>query len=397
MSQILKGIRIIDATHVLAGPFATYQLAVFGADVIKVESPEGLDESRLFGGADRALNEKAMGLSYLAQGANKRSLLLNLKRQEQIDAFKRLVATADVLVENFSGSVFDALGLGYDALRAINPRLIYTSISGFGRSGTRTEHKAYDQVIQASAGVMRMTGTRETGPLKAGAPMLDYGTGVYAAFAIAVALFDRERTGEGQKIDIAMSDVALMFASPKVIQYLRNGQEPEPRGNDGALATTSCYPTKDGLLVIAAGNLKLQAKLWTLLGRPDMIRDTYPETVANFEQERATLASILVDKAAIEWEKFFQGNGVPASRVRSLGEAVDEANASGRGVLHSFPYRTEMGGSFTVPVSPIVLSHDGPEIVSPPPHPGQNTREILLSLGYSIEEVNSILSTHDQI
>src|SRR5947207_3291987 len=210
MTRPFEGIRILDITHVLAGPFAAYQLAVLGADVIKVENPDEPDQRRE-GGTDRALNRRNMGTSFLTQGSNKRSITLDLKQEAGREILKRLVKGADVLVENYRPGAFAALGLGYEALLAINPRLIYCSISAFGQDGVRREQTAYDHVIQATSGIMASTGTEEVNPIKIGAPAVDYAAGTMGAFALASALFQRERTGKGQHIDLAMLGVAMML------------------------------------------------------------------------------------------------------------------------------------------------------------------------------------------
>ena len=202
-----EGIRVIDVTHVLAGPFAAYQLAVLGADVIKVEHPDDPDQSR-GAGTDKELNRRNMGTAFLTQASNKRSITLDLKQARDRDILKKLVATADVFVENYRPGAFDALGLGYDSLAAINPRLIYASFSAFGQEGPRGVQTAYDHVIQATSGIMAMTGTPEVNPVKFGSPAVDYATGMTGAFALSAALFQRERTGKGQRIDMAMLDVA---------------------------------------------------------------------------------------------------------------------------------------------------------------------------------------------
>ena len=221
-----EGIRVIDATHVLAGPFAAYQLAVLGADVIKIEDPNDPDQSR-GSGTDKALNDAQMGTSFLTQASNKRSVALDLKQERDRDILKELVTTADVFVENYRPGAFEALGLGYDALSAINPRLIYASFSAFGQNGPRGSQTAYDHVIQATSGIMAMTGTKDVHPVKFGSPAVDYMTGMTGAFALSAALYQRERTGKGQRIDMAMLDVAMILMASHVTGYLRNGAHPE--------------------------------------------------------------------------------------------------------------------------------------------------------------------------
>jgi crotonobetainyl-CoA:carnitine CoA-transferase CaiB-like acyl-CoA transferase len=200
MTRPFEGIRIIDVTHVLAGPFAAYQLAVLGAEVIKVEHPDDPDQTR-DSGTDRELNRRGMGTSYLTQNSNKRSITLDLKTEPGRDILKRLVQRADIMVENYRPGAFAALGLGYEVMSEINPRLIYCSISAFGQDGPRGNQTAYDHVIQATSGLMATTGTAEVNPIKFGSPAVDYATGTMGAFALASALFQRERTGRGQRID----------------------------------------------------------------------------------------------------------------------------------------------------------------------------------------------------
>ena len=273
MTRPFEGIRIIDATHVLAGPFAAYQLGLLGADVIKIEHPNDPDQSRVSGG-DWELNRAGMGSYYLTQGSNKRSMTLDLKQDAAREIFRKLIAGADVLVENFRPGAFAALGLGYEDLLKINPRLIYCSISAFGHGGPRGEQTAYDHVIQATSGIMACTGTPEVNPIKFGAPAIDYATGTMGAFALSAALFQREKTGQGQHIDLAMLDVAIMMMASHVTTYARSGKPARPRGNDHEYSTNSCYETADGLVMIGASNLRQQRRLWHALGRPDMAKDS---------------------------------------------------------------------------------------------------------------------------
>src|ERR1700680_3017338 len=286
MPRPFEGIRVIDATHVLAGPFATYQLAVLGADVIKVEHPDEPDQSRGTG-SDKALNRAQLGTAFLAQASNKRAITLDLKAERDRDIIKKLVKTADVFVENYRPGALEALGLGYEALSAINPRLIYASFSAFGQTGPRREQTAYDHVIQATSGIMAMTGTKEVHPIKFGSPAIDYATGMTGAFALASALFQRERTGRGQRIDMAMLDVAMILMSSHLAGYLRNGVHPKPHGNKHPHATNSAYTTKTGLLMLGASNLRQQRRLWTLLERPDMIKRTNDERDEHRDDETA--------------------------------------------------------------------------------------------------------------
>src|ERR1700738_4848432 len=348
MTRPFEGIRVIDVTHVLPGPFATYQLAVLGADVIKVEHPDKPDQSRA-NGTDKALNRRDMGTSFLTQASNKRAITIDLKTPGDRDILKKLVATADIFVENYRPGAFEALGLGYEALSAINPRLIYASFSAFGDTGPQRQRTAYDHVIQASSGIMAMTGTKDVNPVMLGAPAIDYATGTTGAFALSAALFQRERSGRGQRIDMAMLDVAMILMSSHLTGYLRNGAHPKPHGNSHPHATNSAYATKSGMVMLGASNLRQQRRLWTVLGRPDMIKRSNDERDADHPRETAVLTEILKTRTADEWEEFFQARHVPAARVRTMGEAVADPQIASRGVIHRHVSAPGIEGSFGVP------------------------------------------------
>jgi crotonobetainyl-CoA:carnitine CoA-transferase CaiB-like acyl-CoA transferase len=376
MTRPFEGIRVIDVTHVLAGPFAAYQLALLGADVIKVEHPDDPDQSRSYG-SDKELNRRQMGTAYLTQGSNKRSIALDLKREQDRDILRELAATADIFVENYRPGAFDALGLGYEALSALNPRLIYASLSAFGQNGPRGGQTAYDHVIQATSGIMAMTGQKGGEPTKLGAPAVDYATGMSGAFALSAALFQRERTGKGQRIDMAMLDVAMILMGSHLTGYARNGAHPKPHGNHHPDASNGAFATKDGMVMLGAANLRQHARLWTLLGRPDMLKRNTEERDAGHAHEIQVLSEIMLTRTADEWEAFLQANHVPAARVRTMGEALADPQLTTRNIVHRHDNAPGIDGGFSVPVAPFTFAHGGPRIDSAPPTLGQHTQEIL--------------------
>src|SRR5271163_2868875 len=386
MQRPFEGIRIIDITHVLAGPFAAYQLGLMGADVIKVEHPDEPDQSR-DSGSDNDLNHANMGTGFLTQGSNKRAITLNLKTEQGREILKKLVVTADVLVENYRPGAFEALGLGYEDLKKINPKLIYASFSAFGQGGPRREMTAYDHVIQSTSGIMAMTGTPEVHPVKFGSPAIDYATGTMGAFALASALFQRERIGQGQRIDLAMLDVAMILMSSHLTAYLRNGAEPKPSGNRHLHATNSCYTAKDGLVMLGASNLRQQRRLWQALERPEMAKRTNEEREDDRDREAALLTDILKTRTADEWENFFQARHVPAARVRTLAEAVRDPQFAARAVTHRHRSAAGVDGALEVPLASFKFAHGGPSIETPPPELGADTDNVLAEHGYDADQI----------
>jgi crotonobetainyl-CoA:carnitine CoA-transferase CaiB-like acyl-CoA transferase len=377
-----EGIRVIDVTHVLAGPFAAYQLAVLGADVIKVDDPNDPDQSRVMG-TDKALNHAHMGTGFLTQGSNKRAITLDLKTERGREILKALVKTADVFVENYRPGAFEALGLGYEDLSKINPKLIYASFSAFGQEGPRGQQTAYDHVIQATSGIMAMTGTKEVNPIKFGSPAVDYATGMTGAFALSAALYQRERTGKGQRIDMAMLDVAMILMSSHLTGYLRNGVHPKPKGNRHPHATNGAFHTKDGIVMIGASNVRQQKRLWLLLGHPEMVKANNDERDADHAREIALLEAIMLTRTADEWETFLQANHVPACRVREMREAVADPQIATRGILHKHTGATGVKGGFSVPLAAFKFAHGGPSIETPPPALGEHNDEIFAELGFA--------------
>ena len=389
-----EGIKILDCTHVLAGPFAAYQLAVLGADVIKVEDPNEPDQSRE-SGADQALNKTLMGTSFLTQGSNKRAIALNLKTEGGREALKRLAAQwADVFVENYRPGAFKSLGLGYEDLARLNPKLIYVSMTAFGQDGPRGYQTAYDHAIQASSGITASTGTEASGPIKAGAPVIDYATGTMGAFAISAALYQRLRTGKGQYVDMAMFDVALILQSSHVTDSLHSGYRPKRRGLWHRYPPSRAYETKDGLVQLAASNARQHRRFFEAVGEPEeAARASYDERNARSDAKAATIAGKMKERTAAEWEDYLQSRHVPAARVRELHEALADPQLRSRGVLHRHANAPGVGKALTVPLAAFTFAHGGPSIERPPPRVGEHTDEVLKEVGYDAAQIAALRKT----
>ena len=271
--KLLDGIRVLDLTNVLSGPFATLHLAWLGAEVIKIENPKDGDLARKLGCVPE-YNKMLMGTSFLAQNSNKKSLTLNLKTEEGKEIFRQLTKTADIIVENFRPDVMSRLGLDYDELTKINPSIIYCAISGFGSAGPDAYKPAYDQIIQGLSGEMAINGSPELNPLRAGFPVCDTVGGLNAAFAIMSALYYRQKTGAGQYIDIALLDSIMPLMGWVVANLMIGGQEPVLLGNDNFTAAPSgTFRTKDGYINIAANKQEQWEAVADLIGAPELKED----------------------------------------------------------------------------------------------------------------------------
>ncbi|CAN5363311.1 CoA transferase [soil metagenome] len=392
MSSALSGIRVLDLTNVLAGPLCAYQLALLGAEVVTVEVPDGGDLARQLG-ADPALNARHMGASFLAQNAGKKSLTLNLKSAKGKEVLHRLVATADVLVENFRPGVMARLGVSYDELKQTNPKLVYCAISGFGQEGPMRGAPAYDQIIQGLSGIMSITGTPEAAPLRVGYPVADTLAGMMAAFAISSALVRRNATGEGGFIDVSMLDSALTAMGWVVSNYLIAGVEPQAHGNDNITSAPSgAFKTRNGLINIAANKQEQFVALVALLGREDLASDARFAQRENRKRNRAALTteieSVLVTRDSAEWERELNRIGVPGGSVLSVPQALALPQVQQRDFLKTFEHADGLDGPLTVSRTGFKLSGGNPDVHTPPPQLGQHTDEFLQSVGYSAQEIS---------
>ncbi|MPY47388.1 CaiB/BaiF CoA transferase family protein [Streptomyces acidicola] len=393
-TPLLEGVRILDLTNVLAGPFAGYQLALQGADVIKVEMPGSGDLARQLG-ADRALGEELLGASFLAQNAGKRSLTLNLKSPHGREALLRAVREADVLLENFRPGVMDRLGVGWKTLRAENPRLVYCAISGFGQTGPLRDRPAYDQIIQGLSGMMSVTGTPETAPLRAGFPVADTLGGMAAAYAVAAALVRRGRTGEGAFVDVSMLESALTAMGWVTSNYLISGRVPHPMGNENFTAAPSgTFRTADGHLNIAANRQQQFTTLCRLIGREDLTTDprfTHPaDRKTHRDALRDEVESGLAARPAAEWEEILSDAGVPAARVLSVQDALGLDHLAARGFVHDLPFPDGRERPLPVLGSPVRVDGEPAASPAPPPLLGEHTDDVLAELGYAAAEITAL-------
>lgn len=387
----LEGVRVLDLTNVLAGPFCTYQLVLMGAEVIKIEAPNGGDLARVLG-ADPLRSRDLMGASFLAQNAGKKSVVLDLKQEDGKVAFKRLVQSADVVVENFRPGVMKRLGLDHEVLTKIKPDLTYCAISGFGQSGPMSGAPAYDQIVQGLSGAMSITGDTESAPLRVGYPASDSTGGMTAAYAIAAALVGRARTGEGAFIDVSMLDSTIATMGWVVSNYLIADQIPIPMGNNNFTAAPSgAFQTGDGLLNLAANKQEQFVTLARMIGRTDLIEDPRFAERENRKRNRAALTAeieaALASKSAAEWERELNEAGVPAGRVLSVPEALHLEQVKSRGLVQRIGGEGAGGESIEVCLGGYQLNGSPCTLAHSPPRLGADTEEILGALGYSPDEI----------
>ncbi len=381
----LHGIRVLDLTNVLAGPYCSYQLMLFGADVVKVEVPGSGDLARQLG-PDPGLNRAGLGASFLAQNAGKKSVELDLKDPADQARFAELVRGADVLLENFRAGVLARLGFGWDTLRALNPALVYCAITGFGQTGPMSQAPAYDQIIQGLSGMMSITGTADTAPLRVGFPVCDTVGGLMAALSITAALVGRDRTGQGCHLDLSMLEASMSAMGWAVSHYLISDTAPTPMGRQNATAAPSgTFHAADGPLNIAANRQSQFETLCRLVDRADLPCDPrFADGEArklHREDLDAELNQALAVRTAAEWEQILPAAGVPAARVLSVPQAVQSAQLRHRGFFTDLPFPGDPARTLRLIGNGVLIDDTPLRPHSTPPHLGEHNSQLAELIG----------------
>ncbi|MFL5256503.1 MAG: CaiB/BaiF CoA transferase family protein [Rhodopila sp.] len=391
MSRPFEGVRILDFTQVLAGPYASYQLALLGADVIKIERRGGEDMRRT--PLSREWADRNMASAFIAVNGNKRSVTLDLQKPAAREIVLKLAETADVVMENFRAGVMNRLGLGYDALSAVNPKLIYCSISGFGQTGPFSNEAGYDGKIQAMSGIMAITGHEETGPTRAGFAVCDVLSGATGAFAISSALYQRTHTGRGQFIDVSMLEASLAYLATQVADYTVAGHHQKQAGNQAISrkVTANLFRAKDSFLLLAVNDDKQYKALMTGIGRADVLDDPrFADWFARKEHEtelRAIIEDALQAADSKVWERRLNDAGAPCASIWKVEEIIDHPQIAARGAMQSVE---SPWGTLRLVGSGFQMAHGGGRLDTLSPAVGADTEAVLGELGYDAATIEGL-------
>ncbi|KJC36748.1 acyl-CoA transferase [Bradyrhizobium sp. LTSP849] len=391
MTRPFEGVKILDFTQVLAGPYASYQLALLGADVIKVERREGEDMRRT--PLSREWAERGLAPAFQAVNGNKRSLTLDLQKPDAIAIVKKLASQVDVVMENFRPGVMDKLGIGYEALSAINPKLIYCAVSGFGQTGPDRLRPGYDGKMQALSGIMAITGHPETGPTRAGFAVCDVLSGATAAFGVSSALYQRDRTGQGQFVDVSMLEATMAFLSGQIADWSVAGHRQQLSGNQAVSrkTTANLFKAGDGYILLAVNNEKQYRALMSALGREDTLADPrFADWFARNENEpalRAIIEQALAARPAREWETLLEDAGAPCASIWKVEEVIDHPQIKARGAIQELdtPY-----GRLRFAGSGFKLAHGGGRLDRMAPELGADTDAVLGELGFDADAIAAL-------
>ncbi len=377
MDQALSDLKVLDLTRVLAGPYCTMLLADMGAEVIKIEQPGKGDDSRQFG--PYVNGESAY---FMSINRNKKSMTLNLKHPKSKEMFLELIKQVDVVVENFRPGTMEKLGLGYDVLKTVNPKLIYAASSGFGHSGPYSKRPAYDGVVQAMGGIMSITGALGGKPTRVGPSVGDITAGLFTAVGVLGAVNYRNRTGLGQKVDVAMLDCQVAILENAISRYFVSGKSPEPAGNKHAsIVPFEPFDTEDGEIMIAVGNDGLWQKFCHVIDLPNLLEDTRftsnPLRNENYEVLRPILAECLMKKQTKTWQTLFDEAGVPNGPINNVEGVVSDPQVQHRDMIVDCEH--PVAGTMKIPGVPIKMSETQGVVRYPAPVLGANTADVLTS------------------
>lgn len=390
LSGALEGVKVLDLTRVLAGPHCTMILADLGADVIKVEAPGGSDETRSWGPPF----QNGVSAYYLCANRNKRSITVNLKTEEGREIIRTFAKEADVLIHNFKTGSMEKWLLDYESLKKINPQLVYCSITGFGETGPYRHLPGYDYIIQGMSGLMSITGSEESGPIKIGVAMVDILTGLYAVISIEAALYERERSGQGQKIDMSLMDTAVSSLANVASNYLISGVIPRRLGNDHPnIVPYSKFKALDGEMIIAVGNNRQFAILCEVLGVSEIAEDEKFRTNEARVENKLELTKVIENQLQLkplhQWLDVFLQNNIPCGPIHTMDQVFNDPQVRAREMVLQVDHPE--AGMVKLVGSPIKLSRTKPKMERHPPIPGEHTSEILQQAGYSLAEITQLI------
>lgn len=387
-SSALSHLTVLDLTRVRAGPTCCRVFADFGADVIKIEAPDGVDPNEGMSGARHGYDMQNLH-------RNKRSLTLNLKMPSGLAAFKRLVAKADIVAENYRPDVKERLGIGYEALKAINPRIILVSVSGFGQTGPYAGHAGFDQIAQGMGGIMTVTGEPGSGPMRAGIAVADSSAGIYAATGVLVALAEREKSGLGQWVQTSLLQAQIAMCDFQAARYLTDGEVPPQAGNDHPYVTPmGVLPTADGHINIGVGGEGQWKAFCQAIGQSELTRDPRFVTMKDRYANRPALAAILEplfkSKPSAHWIELCQAAGVPIGPIYTMDQVFADPQVRHLGLAETVHHRVR--GDIQIIGEPVVLSRTPAKVVRAIPEKGEHTDEVLAEFGFTKSEVADLKS-----
>lgn len=388
MNKPLNGIKVLDLTRVLAGPYASMILGDLGAEIIKIENPSGGDDARGFG---PFVNGES--IYFISINRNKKSLTLNLKTDEGKEIFLQMVKDADIVLENYRPGTMEKLGLGYEELERINPKIIYAASSGFGHTGPYSEKAAYDLIVQGMGGIMSLTGSPGGAPTRVGASIGDITAGLYTAIGILSALHNRRETGKGQKVDVAMLDCQVAILENAIARYAASGTSPAATGNrHPSITPFAALEASNGYIVVAAGNDKLWAKLCAVLGIEDLIEDprfrTNEDRTSNWGELENILQAIMQTRSVEDWSYLLEEEGIPSGPINDIQGVVENPQIVSREmIIHQ---EHPIAGTVMIPGVPIKLSKTPGSVETSAPLLGEHSATILSQMGYALSDIQSL-------